>query len=91
MCLREAHAAHTQRENEGENERESERESALETHATSKSVLDVCVREPIMDPVLDVCVREPIMLDVCEREPITCLSGTHRSVDVRRRSFGRWV
>ncbi len=37
-------------------------------------VLDVCAREPIMDPwVLDVCVGEPIMdlvLDVCVREPI---------------------
>ncbi len=35
--------------------------------------LDVCVREPIMDPVLDVCVRAPIMdpvLDVCVRAPI---------------------
>ncbi len=34
-------------------------------------VLDVCVREPIMDLVLDVCVREPIMdpvLDVCVRD-----------------------
>ncbi len=38
--------------------------------------LDVCVREPIVDPVLDVCVREPIMdpvLDVCVREPIVDL------------------
>ncbi len=36
-------------------------------------VLDVCVREPFMDPVIDVCVREPIMdpvLAVCVREPI---------------------
>ncbi len=24
-------------------------------------LLDVCVREPIMDPLLDVCVRVPIM------------------------------
>ncbi len=35
--------------------------------------IDVCVREPIIDPLLDVCVREPIMdplLEVCVREPI---------------------
>ncbi len=36
-------------------------------------VIDVCVREPIMDPILDVYVREPIMdpvLDIGVREPI---------------------
>ncbi len=29
--------------------------------ADASQTVDVCVREPIMDPVLDVCVREPIV------------------------------
>ncbi len=34
-------------------EREREREEVIVV------AVDVCVREPIMDPLLDVCVREP--------------------------------